>query len=62
MELTPIRETSTCAVTKDFPNILGKQKLHYKLPLVQLPKTFPTFWGSRSFITVFTRALHVSVS
>jgi hypothetical protein len=33
-----------------------------KLPIVQLLKNFPAFYGSRRFITVFTRALHWSLS
>jgi hypothetical protein len=27
-------------------------------PLVQLVKKFPTLYGTRRFVTVFTRALH----
>jgi hypothetical protein len=30
-------------------------------PILQLLKNFPAFYGTRSFITVFTRALHWSV-
>jgi hypothetical protein len=33
-----------------------------KPPIVQLLKNFPVFYGSRRFITVFTRALHWSRS
>jgi hypothetical protein len=33
-----------------------------KLPIVQLFKNFPAFYGTRRFITVFTRALHWSLS
>jgi hypothetical protein len=33
-----------------------------KLPIVQLLKNFPAFYGTRKFITVFTRALHWSLS
>jgi hypothetical protein len=33
-----------------------------KLPIVQLLKNFPAFYGTRYFITVFTRALHWSLS
>jgi hypothetical protein len=33
-----------------------------KLPLVQPLKNFPAFYGTRRFITVFTRALHYSLS
>jgi hypothetical protein len=29
-----------------------------KPPIVELPKNFPAFYGTRRFITVFTRALH----
>jgi hypothetical protein len=29
-----------------------------KLLIVQLLKKFPAFYGTREFITVFTRALH----
>jgi hypothetical protein len=33
-----------------------------KAPIVQLLKKFPEFYGTRRFITVFTRALHWSPS
>jgi hypothetical protein len=33
-----------------------------KPPIAQLLKNFPTFYGTRRFITVFTRALHRSLS
>jgi hypothetical protein len=33
-----------------------------KLPVVQPHEKFPTFYGTRRFITVFTRALHWSLS
>jgi hypothetical protein len=33
-----------------------------KLPIVQLVKNFPAFYGTRKFITVFTRTLHWSLS
>jgi hypothetical protein len=33
-----------------------------KPPIVQLPKNFPAFYRTRRFITVFTRALHWSLS
>jgi hypothetical protein len=33
-----------------------------KLPIVQLLKNFPAFYGTRRFITMFTRALHWSLS
>jgi hypothetical protein len=33
-----------------------------KPPVVQLLKNFPAFYGTRRFITVFTRALHWSLS
>jgi hypothetical protein len=33
-----------------------------KLPIVQLLKNFPAFYGTRRLITVFTRALHWSLS
>jgi hypothetical protein len=32
------------------------------MPVVQLLKNFPAFYGMRRFITVFTRALHWSLS
>ena len=31
-------------------------------PILQLLKNFPTFYGTRRFITMFTRALHLSLS
>jgi hypothetical protein len=33
-----------------------------KLPIVQLLENFPPFYGTRKFITAFTRALHRSLS
>jgi hypothetical protein len=33
-----------------------------KPPIVQLPKNFPAFYGTRRFITVITRVLHWSLS
>jgi hypothetical protein len=33
-----------------------------KPPIVQLLKNFPAFYGTRRFITLFTRALHLSLS
>jgi hypothetical protein len=33
-----------------------------KLPVVHPHKNFPTFYGTRRFLTVFTRALHWSLS
>jgi hypothetical protein len=33
-----------------------------KPPVAQLLKNFPAFYGTRKFITVFTRALHLSLS
>jgi hypothetical protein len=33
-----------------------------KPPIVQLLKSFPAFYGTRKFVTVFTRALHWSLS
>jgi hypothetical protein len=33
-----------------------------KLPIVQPLKNFPAIYGTRRLITVFTRALHLSLS
>jgi hypothetical protein len=33
----------------------------WEAPVVQLPKNLPAFYGTRRFITVFTRALHWSL-
>jgi hypothetical protein len=33
-----------------------------KLPIVQLLKNFPALYGTRRFVAVFTRALHLSLS
>jgi hypothetical protein len=33
-----------------------------KLPIVQLLKNFPAFYGTQRFITMFTRALYWSLS
>jgi hypothetical protein len=41
---------------------LRSSALLEKSPVVQPLKNFPTFYGTRRFITVFTRALHWSLS
>jgi hypothetical protein len=33
-----------------------------KPPVVQVLENFPEFYGTRTFITMFTRALHFSLS
>jgi hypothetical protein len=40
----------------------GAEPYFAKPPTVQLLKNFPEFYGTRRFITVFTRALHWSLS
>jgi hypothetical protein len=50
-----------------FPKFLTGQppprsRVLEKLIITQLVKKFPAFYGTRSFITVFTRALHWSLS
>jgi hypothetical protein len=40
----------------------GSWALLQKPPVVELLKNFPAFYGTRRFITVFTRALHRSLS
>jgi hypothetical protein len=60
-------------LTQEFPNISWHQEVYYltyswssalleKLPIVQPLKNFPTFYGTRRFITALTRALHWSLS
>jgi hypothetical protein len=44
------------------PTYLRSWALLEKLPIVQLLKNFPAFYGTRKFIIVFTRALHWSLS
>jgi hypothetical protein len=46
---------------KDIPHSWSRALLE-KLPIVQLLEHFPAFYGNRRFITVFTRALHRSLS
>jgi hypothetical protein len=41
---------------------LQRRALLEEPPIVQPLKNFPTFYGTRRFITVFTRALHCSLS
>jgi hypothetical protein len=41
---------------------LRSSALLEKLPIVQLLKNFPPFYGTQKFITMFTRALHWSLS
>jgi hypothetical protein len=45
-----------------FITYLWSWALVEKLPIVQLLKDFPAFYGTRRFITVFMRALHWSLS
>jgi hypothetical protein len=59
----------TCSVAPTLPVIHSLTLTHSwnwalleKLPIVQLLKNFPAFYGTRTFITVFTRALHWSLS
>jgi hypothetical protein len=48
------------------PNIINLTSWSWalleKLPVVQLLQNFPAFYGTRRFITVFTRGLHWSLS
>ena len=45
-----------------FPLTPRSRALHEKLTGFQLIKKFPTFYGTRRFITVFTSARHLSLS
>jgi hypothetical protein len=49
---------------KRFPSLAHSWSwaLLEKPPIVQLIKNFPAYYGTRRFITVFTRALHWSLS
>jgi len=38
------------------------EQSHEKLIVAQLAKTFPSFYGTRRFITVFTTACHWTLS
>jgi hypothetical protein len=40
----------------------SRRGLLEKLTVSQLVKKFPTFYGTRRFITAFTRACHLSLS
>jgi hypothetical protein len=40
----------------------GKKVLHENLTVSQLVKKFPAFYGTRTFITAFTGARHLSIS
>jgi hypothetical protein len=48
--------------SKKFHTYLWSWALLEKLPTVQLLKNFPEFCGTQRFITMFTRALHWSLS
>jgi hypothetical protein len=50
------------ATSHEIDIYLRSWALLQKLPIVQLLKNFPTFYRTRRFITVFTRALHWSLS
>jgi hypothetical protein len=58
----------TCLVTSFLTYLLTylhtpwRKVLLEKLTVSQLVKTFPAFYGSREFITVFTTARHLSLS
>jgi hypothetical protein len=55
----PHRETRKDILTEPTP---WSWAILEKPPVVQLLKNIPTFYGTRRFITVFTRALHWSLS
>jgi hypothetical protein len=40
----------------------GAESFYEKLIVVQLDKEFPAFYGTRRFITVFTRVHHWTLS
>jgi hypothetical protein len=48
--------------TDSLTHSLMELRLLKKLPIVQPLKNFPAFYGTRKFITAFTRALHWSLS
>jgi hypothetical protein len=52
----PTDYTASYTLTPRSSALLGKP------PVAQLLKKFPTFYGTRRFTTVFTRALHWSLS
>jgi hypothetical protein len=61
----PLRPSSSeifTAIPKSCISHSWRWALLQKPPIVQLLKNFPTFYGTRRFITVFTRALHWSLS
>jgi hypothetical protein len=64
--LHPIHNTALLVLAVSFlcPSLtyLRSWALLEKPPIVQPLKNFPTFYGTRRFITVFTRALHWSLS
>jgi hypothetical protein len=75
LQVTTVLWLEICHTDLKCPNAEKMQEL-YKLdwltamswillekpPVAQLLKNFPTFYGTRKFITVFTRALHLSLS
>jgi hypothetical protein len=56
--------SSTCALVQTIhsPTHSWSWALLEKLPIVQLLKNFPAFYGIRRFITAFTKVLHWSLS
>jgi hypothetical protein len=55
-----LRSTWTCTVSNSLTHSWSWALLQ-NLLIVQLLKNFPAFYGTRRFITVFTRALHLSI-
>jgi hypothetical protein len=55
------RKSNKNAETKEIISLTNLLTLE-KLPVVQPLKKFPAFYGTRRFITVFSRALHWSLS
>jgi hypothetical protein len=62
--ITSVIRSITKKKKEIFPNELTSWTwvLLEKLPVVQLIKNLPTFYGTRMFITVFTQVLHWSLS
>jgi hypothetical protein len=50
------------SVTVRITHSLMELSLLEKLPIVQALKKFPAFYGTKRFITVFTRVIHWSLS
>jgi hypothetical protein len=62
LNVTEATQILWCLASYSLTHSLMELSPSEKPPIVQLLRNFPTFYGTRMFITVFTRALHWPLS